>query len=347
MYLERKEKYADLGKELDGVVVSYITSDRPGFETQIAQDVIDLFIDQLDKIGVVKRIILYLYTRGGDTAAAWNIVNLLRMYCDELVVVVPHKAHSAGTMICLGANKIIMTKQATLGPIDPSLNTPLNPKNPLRQNLTMPVSVEAVKGYVNFAKDELGIKDGKSLSNIMEKLSEYIHPLVLGQVFRSRAQIQMLAKKLLVNQVENRKSVKAIIEFLCSESGSHDYTINRREAKEMSLKVEKPTDEQYKLIKSIYDDISLELEFKKTFNPGGVGTYTIRRGLIESIVGGSDYFVTEGRIVSATTKEGGNVLNNQILYEGWRHEEPLTDTKTVNIIGKGDVVVEKDDGFYL
>ena len=97
---------------------------------QIAPDVIDYFIDHLDKIGPCNKISLVLYTRGGDTSAARNIVNLLRMYCDILQVIVPHKAHSSGTIISLGANEVVMTKQATLGPIDPSLHTALNPQVP-------------------------------------------------------------------------------------------------------------------------------------------------------------------------------------------------------------------------
>ena len=147
MYSNRIELYKKLEEKLNSKLLVYITSDRPGFEASIAQDVIDIFINQLDKIGVTDKISLYLYTRGGDTAAAWNIINLLRQYCDTLQVVIPHKAHSAGTLISIGANSIIMTKQATLGPIDPSVNTPLNPPIPNAppQN-NYPVSVEAVKG---------------------------------------------------------------------------------------------------------------------------------------------------------------------------------------------------------
>ena len=128
----------------------------------------------MDKIGVVEKLSLYLYTRGGDTAAAWNVINLLRMFCDEFQVIIPHKAHSAGTLISIGANSIIMTKQATLGPIDPSINTALNPHIPgAPLHITMPVSVEAVKGYLEFAKEELHITDDIALSNIMIKLSDY------------------------------------------------------------------------------------------------------------------------------------------------------------------------------
>ena len=59
MYRERVNLYRQLEERLNTKVVVYVTSDRKGFETQIAQDVIDLFINHLDKIGVVKKISLY------------------------------------------------------------------------------------------------------------------------------------------------------------------------------------------------------------------------------------------------------------------------------------------------
>src|SRR3546814_9324606 len=50
-------------------------------------------------------------TKGGNTAAAWRLVNLLRTFCNELEIIVPAKAMSAGTLMCLGADKIVMTKK--------------------------------------------------------------------------------------------------------------------------------------------------------------------------------------------------------------------------------------------
>ncbi len=325
MYNDRITLYRELEEQLDSKVLVYITSDRQGFESQIAQDAIDRFIDQLDKIGVVPKISLYLYTRGGDTSAAWNIVNLLRMYCDKLEVIIPHKAHSAGTLISIGANSIVMTKQATLGPIDPSINTPLNPKlENLPGNNTFPVSVEAVKGYLEFAKEELSIKDDNALANIMIKLSEKVHPLVLGQVYRSRAQIKMLAEKLLLNQVTDTSKIKQIISFLCSDSGSHDYTINRREAKNnLGLNVIKPSSDLYNVIKQIYDDISSELGLSLPLDILGLskqnnGEYNIKRCLIESIDGGAHYFITKGKI---NIMPPGSAINNQTIFEGWERYE--------------------------
>lgn len=350
MYTDRIISYTTLEEQLDGKLISYITGDRPNFETRIAPDVIDIFISHLDKIGSVNRIILYLYTRGGDISAAWNIVNLLRMYCEDLIVVVPHKAHSSGTIISLGANKIIMTKQATLSPIDPSLNNPLNPiipNHPL--NATIPVSVEAVKGYIELAKEEFCIRDEKALGDVLIKLSEFVHPLVLGQVYRSRAQIKMIASKLLKNQVSDENKVARIIDFLCSDSGSHDYTINRREAQtELGLKIVKPTFAQYGTIKEIYDNFSNELGFGQIFDPQkSHGAYAVRRGFIESIEGGSDYFVTEGRSSIVSTPNGPTVKVDR-LFEGWRHETQPKDIQFAQTITlEGEVQYEQDDSFGL
>lgn len=342
MYNERIELYQKLEEKLNSKLLVYVTSDRPGFEASITQDVIDIFINQLDKIGVTEKISLYLYTRGGDTAVAWNIINLLRQYCKNLQVVIPHKAHSAGTLISIGANSIIMTKQATLGPIDPSVNTPLNPPIPnVPPQNNYPVSVEAVKGYLAFAKEELAIKDDAALSNIMIKLSEYVHPLVLGQVYRARAQIKMLAEKLLLNQVADSVKIRDIIAFLCSDSGSHDYTINRREAKNsLGLNIEKPDDEMYKMIKAIYDNISMELGFGVPFDPISVsrtngGAFDVKRVLIESIDGGSNYFITAGVVKQIDIPlNPGQVPQQAIqttkIFEGWKYEANNITTNYIN-----------------
>lgn len=330
MYNDRVKLYKKLEEEFGSKVITYVTSDRQNMGAQIATDVIDNFIDHLDKIGPCEKISLILYTRGGDTSAARNIVNLLRMYGDKLQVIIPHKAHSSGTIIALGANEIIMTKQATLGPIDPSLHTSLNPQDKIGN--IYPVSVEAVKGYLEFAKNELGINDANSLAVIYNKLTDFVHPLILGEVYRSKAQIKMMAEQLLRNQVDDETKKQKIIEFLCSESGSHDYTINRREAKnELGLNIINPSETQYELIKALYDDINEELQFNKPFIISDVnGAYSVRRCILESIVGGADYFSTEGVIVQARTSDGQIAIQNRINYEGWRHDHHFDIGESIN-----------------
>ena len=314
-YSDRLELYRQIEIERGSAVLAYVTSDRPGMETKIAPDVIDPFVELLDLIGPVKRISLILHTSGGQTLAAWRLINLIRMFCDELEVLIPSKALSAGTLMSIGADKIVMTKQAVLGPIDPSINNPLNPQvNIGGQNKQVSVSVESVRGYLNLAREELGIKDTQHLSRVLLDLSSHIHPVVLGDIFRSTEQIRFLARKLLPRQVKDETSIKSIVNFLCADTGSHDYTIDRREAAGLGLKVEKPSAEFYALLKNIHLSYTEELQLLKPFSPieyiaegvTGHHPYSIPRSLVEGTIGGCYAFVTEGFLELVEVKLDGS-----------------------------------------
>lgn len=327
---ERVELYKAIEADRDSRVICYVTGDRPGMETQVSPEVIDLFVDHLDVIWPSAKISLVLYTNGGDTAAAWRLINLLRTFCDELEVIVPSKALSAGTLICLGADRIILTKQGTLGPIDPSLNSPLGPIIPGSPGPhRAPVSVEAVQGFLDVATTELAIKDDGALAQIWNNLAGQIHPLVLGQIFRSRQQIRSLARRLLAFQHVETEAADRIVSFLCSESGSHDHTINRREAAELGLNVEKPSDALYGLLKTLQGNIVETLSLRTAFNPDvelagqASSDYRAPRVLIESVAHGSHQFLSEGTVsrVEIAGPMGPQIgFQDSRRFEGWRKE---------------------------
>ena len=329
MYQDRKQMYEKLEADRKSAVIAYVTGDRRGLETQISSEVIDLFVHHLDCIGVVDRLTLFLYTRGGDTLAAWNLINLLRIFTDYLEVIIPSKAQSAGTLLCLGADSIIMTKQAVLGPIDPSVRTPLNPQIPgAGPNAKAPVSVESINGFIEFARETLG--NDADLTQVFIHLANNVNPLVLGDAFRARGQIRMLASRLLVRNHKNPQDIDKILSFLCSESGSHDYTINRREARhELGLPIVNPNDDQYQIIKAIHDDIASELEFASPYDPRvllGISNpvqYTLPRALIESRKGGSHVCLSEGVLMRQQVPQHGNIMQQAIQderqFDGWRH----------------------------
>ena len=334
MYQNRRVLYQQFEDYRGSKLLVYITGDRPGLETHIHSEVFDFFVNHLDRIGVTEKISLYLYTRGGSTLTAWSLINLIRQFCDDLEIIIPSKCLSAGTIMSLGANRIVMTKQATIGPIDPSINTPLNPQiEGAPPTAKVPVSVEAIKGYIEIVKEELGIKGDDSLAKILITLSEKVHPLVLGEAYRSRSQIKMLAKRLLANQITDVDKIDKIVNFLCSDSGSHDYTINRREAKnELGLMVDKPNDDLYALIKNIYDDIQQELRLTEAYDPNSMlggnpnVTYSFKRGLVESYSGGSNYFCSEGQFIRVNIPGPAGVqpgIQDNRTFEGWKYESAI------------------------
>ena len=330
-YPIRQELYRQIEQNRDTKVLSFITSDRKGMETVIAQDCIDPFVDLLEKIGPTKRISLLLHTNGGQTLAAWRLVNLIRIFCDELEVLIPLKALSAGTLISIGADRVVMTKQAALGPIDPSVNNPLNPQADIGgQSKQVPVSVESVRGFLDVAREELKIKGEQALTSVLLNLTNHIHPLVLGEIFRTQSQIRFLAEKLLPRQVEDKEKIKSIIDFLCADSGSHDYTIDRREAAGLGLNIEKPSDELYVLLRKVHLSYAQELKLLEPYTPQSIlagaepntpTTYRITRALVEGTVGGCYGFESEGTLMSLQVQTN-NVTQKGVkddrTFEGWR-----------------------------
>ncbi|MDR0416263.1 MAG: ATP-dependent Clp protease proteolytic subunit [Propionibacteriaceae bacterium] len=64
---------------------------------------------------------LLLSSPGGDGETALRMVRSMQQRCRELTVVVPDMAKSAATILCLGANHILMGPSGDLGPIDPQM----------------------------------------------------------------------------------------------------------------------------------------------------------------------------------------------------------------------------------
>lgn len=328
MRLDRLENYKKLETLRNSKVLIYCTSDRPNAETNIGTDILAPFANHLDTIGDVPKISLFIYSNGGNTLAAWSLVNLIRSFCKDFEVIIPFRCQSAATLMSLGTDRIVMTKQATLGPIDPSTNGLMNPQVNINGLMSrVPVSVEHVNGFIEMAKQDLKIKSGIALKDIFLKLTDHIHPLSLGDVYKSRSQIQMLAEKLLKYHKIKKKNVSKVINFLCSGSGSHDYTIYRREAKEdLGLNIEKPNDELYSIIKKIYTDIEIEMELRNPFNPNlllskvNPATYSMRRALIESVDGGCDVFLSEGTLEKQILPTGQIAIQDNRSFEGWTHQ---------------------------
>ena len=81
------------------------------------------FMSVIHKLDKTKGLDLILHTPGGDIAATESLVEYLRsMFETNLNAFIPQLAMSAGTMIACSAQKIIMGKESSLGPIDPQIS---------------------------------------------------------------------------------------------------------------------------------------------------------------------------------------------------------------------------------
>lgn len=258
--------------------------------------------------------------------AGFGIVNKIREFCKKSFnVLVPFKALSCGTLICLGADEIIMTEMGTLSPIDPSVTSEYNPvsQNPLMPGVpgaVLPMSVEDVAAYINLAKSQAQINN---LENIFLKLAEKVHPLALGRVYRAREQITMLGTKLLgsCKQKLNPSETDRIVNYLSRELGSHDYEISRTEAKEKLKKVKDASADLGDLMWKLYLAYRDLMELDITFDPDqivGVNpqvNYTAYSAVIESATR-LDYFEQSWDMRRVRIPQPGQPGQPGLLVEG-------------------------------
>ncbi len=94
-----------------------------GEDAMIKRDDTLGFVDLLFNIKKGEDIDLLLHTPGGDPDAAEKLITLVhkKVETGSLHVIVPDFAKSAGTLMALGPNKIIMSDSSELGPIDPQI----------------------------------------------------------------------------------------------------------------------------------------------------------------------------------------------------------------------------------
>ncbi len=229
---ERQAIISEIEHRRGSKLVCYLTSDRQNAAQKMMKDILPLFANHLRTDGKHEKVDVFIFTHGGDTLTGFGLARLIREYAKTVAVLIPDCCHSAGTLFALGANEIMMTRGATLSPIDPSIEGPLNPAvqfNPQMPAMLVPLSVESVAGYQSLITKEWRA-DKQALLKV---LAERVHPLALGDVYRIRQQIDMLAKRLLEQHRKDKRNVKNIIYTLSKGLGSHDYLIYLTEAKQL------------------------------------------------------------------------------------------------------------------
>jgi len=233
---------------------------------QMKKDILPRFANQVRTAGKHRRLDVFIFTQGGDTITAFGLARLLREFADYIGVLVPDCCHSAGTLFALGANEIVMTRAATLSPIDPSISQPLNPAvqlNPQLPPQILPLNVESVAGYRALVTKEWHADK----SALLRILAARVHPLALGDVYRTRQQIAMLASQLLKQHRKDFLSIRRIVDTLSKNLGSHDYLIYLSEAKKLlgsQIVHDELTEE---LILKLYDEYLADMQLGVPYDP--------------------------------------------------------------------------------
>lgn len=113
----------ELINEIENVTGNKLICYLGGHRGQISRDDAVFFGDLLHNIPANHPVDLLLQTPGGDIDAAEKLIKMVRnrVRSARLRVIVPDYAKSAGTLIALGADVVMMSDSSELGPIDPQV----------------------------------------------------------------------------------------------------------------------------------------------------------------------------------------------------------------------------------
>jgi hypothetical protein len=108
-----------IGEGLDCRLICYVS----GRAATIDRDDVAGFMEMLHNIPPETNVDLLLHTRGGDVDAAEKMMTLVQatVGAGQLRVIIPDFAKSAGTLMALGADALIMSDSSELGTIDPQI----------------------------------------------------------------------------------------------------------------------------------------------------------------------------------------------------------------------------------
>lgn len=224
----RQVALADIENGLGAEVIAVFLGDKFGAASGLSLSTIARIPRHLRALGQCDHLALVLYTRGGDISVPGPLAAWLRSQCDALTLVVPFHCQSAGTLLALACDSIVMTEYATLSPLRPSVSSLFGPTT---QSGQPPIAVEDVEAFMRFCNIHLG--DGSRYA--LDQLCAHISPLALGSIWKIGEEIVDLAHSLI-----SMRAVDANVDLasvLTSRVGTHDRLLPRQVAMDLGLPI--------------------------------------------------------------------------------------------------------------
>ncbi len=201
--------------DIDGVEIN--DDDKNGFM---------MAIHQLDcKNGLD----LILHTPGGDIAATESIIDYVHRKFDsqEIRVIIPQLAMSAGTMLACSVKQIVMGKQSSLGPIDPQLS-----------------GLPAYGVIHEFEKAHAEIKSDPSFLSVWQYILNKYHPTFLSECqnaidLAKELVTENLKKVMFLNDADSVNKATEIVTYLSDylNRKTHSRHINIDQCKQIGLNI--------------------------------------------------------------------------------------------------------------
>lgn len=245
----RQERIKDIQNETNRKLLCYF-SRRYGM---INDDDIATIVDLLSKIEEKTNIDLLLQTPGGDIDRAEKIVGMIRERCLHCRVIITESAKSAGTLIAIAADQIVMGYTSELGPIDPQMFIGMRPDG-------TPI-FRAAAAFL----EEIERLEEKGIPDVYYPMIQQLDLAMIGECRRAMKRSIDFARKYLSEYSCKGDEEKAnrIAETLCDTKKftSHGAVIDAKQAEKIGLPILflEPTNNLWKMLWSLHCAYDVEL----------------------------------------------------------------------------------------
>lgn len=252
----RQALMKDIQRKANSRLLCYVAANG----TQIARDDVIGFVELLHNVPRGSSIDLLLHTGGGDINVAEKIVFMLRNAvgtAGRFRVIVPDFAKSAGTLIAIAADKILMSDSSELGPIDPQF-----PKRDSDGTVRWHSVLNYIEAYHTVCK---AVRDDPSDIPAQVMLSKF-DPTQLEQFEAVKKRARMLAEQHLNRWMFQKK--KATYTKIAGELmdiarwPAHGQMIGYEDAKQMELEIDylPPDSPDWRAYWSLYCQLRLAVK---------------------------------------------------------------------------------------
>lgn len=192
---------------------------------------------------------LVLHSHGGVIGAARALALQLRDYTSQLNILVPIKARSSATLLCLAANEIILTSSAEFSPIDPIIKAGAD----VSSSLPRRISSEDVRSFRAMAEEWFNLRSEESRVQVLALLTQRIFPSTLAAFYRSDQYVRRVAQELIEFQLPDRTPAQRteIVRQLIAGYANHQDLIGYRDIIKLGLRAQLASGPEAKLMSRI------------------------------------------------------------------------------------------------
>jgi hypothetical protein len=225
----------------------YSASDSP--EKGIDGSDVEMLYECLRSIGKQQRLDMFIMSPGGMLTAARRISRLLHEFGNEITLIVPAKARSAATLICLSANELIVGALGELSPLDPFIMSGRDPSKEANPK----ISSEEIRAFRQTAEKWFGLNGGDNRLQIFAALNQRFTPATLASFFRADAYVRKIGEELLKYQLPRTSlsTRRRIVSDFITQYSEHSHSFALEDLRIMGLVARAPSNAEDEIMREI------------------------------------------------------------------------------------------------